>query len=78
VTTSKSHGRRDEHGNGRKSRRMRRHHHSLDKSTRISNASSMLRINPSVYPIRIQRIRLEKHILQGEIRKIKQPNFNGE
>jgi hypothetical protein len=78
VTTSRSHSRRDEHGNDRKSRSMRRHHHSPEKSTRRAHASSGPGSNPSVSPMRRQRRRPEGDILQGELRKIKPPNFNGE
>jgi hypothetical protein len=40
VSTSISHSRRDEHGNGRQSRSMIRFHHSPEQSTRIDHASS--------------------------------------
>jgi hypothetical protein len=52
VTTSRSHRKRDEHGNDRKSRSMKRHHHSPKKSTRISHASSGPGSIPSVSPVR--------------------------
>jgi hypothetical protein len=78
VMTYRSHNRRDYHGNGRKSRSMRRHHHSIDKSTRISHANSGPGRNPSVSPVRRQRRRPEADILQGELKKIKPPNFIGE
>jgi hypothetical protein len=59
-------------------RSMRRHHHSLDKFTRRAHASLGIGSIPSVSPVRRQRTRPEENILQGEIRKIKPLNFNGE
>jgi hypothetical protein len=48
VSTSRSHRKRDDHGNDRKSRSMSRCHHSPRHSTRRTHASSGLGINPSV------------------------------
>jgi hypothetical protein len=78
VTKSRSHNRKDDHGNDRKSRSKSRHHHSPRQSTIRTHASSGPESNPIVYPIRRQRRRLEEDIFQGELRKIKTPNFNGE
>jgi hypothetical protein len=57
---------------------MRMHHHSPRKFTRIYNGSLGPRSNPSVSTMRRQRRRPKGDILQGEIRKIKPLNFNGE
>jgi hypothetical protein len=78
VTTSKSHNRRDGHENDRKSRSRSRCHNSLDQSTRRAHDSSDPGSLPSVSHARRQRRRPEGNILQGEIKKIKPPNFNGE
>jgi hypothetical protein len=78
VSTSKSHSRRDGHGDEKKSRSRSRRHHSPEKSTRRAHASSGPGSNPSVTPVRIQRRSSEGDILQGELRKIKPPAFNGE
>jgi hypothetical protein len=78
VTTSKYHRKRDGHGNDTKSRSRRRCHNSLEKYTRRDHSSSRLGINPSVSHVRRQRKRDKGDILQGEIRKIKPHNFNGE
>jgi hypothetical protein len=78
VATSGSHNRRDEHGNDRNSRSMSRNHNYLDPCTRRAHESTGLGSIPSVSPIRRQRRRLEVDILQGELWKIKPPNFNGE
>jgi hypothetical protein len=76
ITSSRSHNRRDEHVNDRKSNRMRRHHHYLEKSTRRAHASSGLGSIPSVSLVRRQKRRTTGNILQGVLRKIKPPNFN--
>jgi hypothetical protein len=78
VSTSKSHRKRDDHGNDRQPRSMSRCHQSPKKPIRRTHGSSGLGSNPSVSPVRRQRRRHEAYILQGEIRKIKPPNFNGE
>jgi hypothetical protein len=78
VSTSRFHKKRDDHGNDRKSRSMSRHHHSPRHSTRRNHASLGPRRNPSVSLIRRQRIKPKEYILQGELRKIKPPNFKGE
>jgi hypothetical protein len=78
VTSSKSHSRRDDHGNEKQSRSINRHHHSPDKSTRRYRASSRLRIRPYMSPVRKQRRRFDSNIFQGELRNIMPPNFNGE
>jgi hypothetical protein len=78
ATISKYHNRRDDHGNDRNSRRMRKLHHSLRKSTRRFHASLGPGRNPSVSPMRRQRTSHEGDILQGELRKIKPHTFNGE
>jgi hypothetical protein len=46
VSTSRSHSKRDDHGNDRQSRSMSRHHHSTKKSTRRTHASSGPREKP--------------------------------
>jgi hypothetical protein len=56
---------------------MRRHHHSPRKSTRRTHASSGQEQSKCVSCWR-QRRRPEADILQGELRKIKPPTFNGE
>jgi hypothetical protein len=48
VSTSRFHSKRGDHGNGRHSRSMSRHHHSLGQSTRRTHASSEPGSNPSV------------------------------
>jgi hypothetical protein len=78
VSTSRSHSKRNDHGNDRKSRSMRKRHHSLRQSTRKTHASSGPGRSPSVFLVRKQRKRHEADILQGEIRKINPPTFNGE
>jgi hypothetical protein len=78
VSTSRSHRKMDDHGNDRKSRSMRRHHHYPRKTTRRNHASLGPGSIPSVSHVWRQRRRLEIDILQGELRKIKPPTFNGE
>jgi hypothetical protein len=77
VLTSRSQIKRDDHGNDRQSRSMRRRHHSPRKSTRITHAISGPSSNPSVSHVRRQRRMPEANILQGELGKIKPPTFNG-
>jgi hypothetical protein len=77
LSTSRSHRKRDDHGNDRQSRSMSRCHHSPRKSTRGSHESSGLGSIPSVSLVRRKRRRHEEDILQGELRKIKPPTFNG-
>jgi hypothetical protein len=57
---------------------MSRCHHSPRKYTRISCAILYPGSNPSVSLVWRQRKRSVSYILQGELRKIKPPNFNGE
>jgi hypothetical protein len=78
VSTSRSQRKKDDHGNDRQSRSMSKCHHSPRKSTRRNHESSWPQSNPSVSPIWRQRRRPKEDILQGELRKIKPPNFNGE
>jgi hypothetical protein len=78
VITSRSQSRRDDHGNDRKSRNTRRHHNYPRKSTKRTHVSSRPGSRPSVSPFKRQRRRPEADILQGELRKIKPPIFNGE
>jgi hypothetical protein len=52
VSTSRSHRKRDDHGNDRNSRSMRRHHHSPRQSTRRTHASSGPGSIPSVSLVR--------------------------
>ena len=68
----------DDHGNDRKSRSMNKHNHSPRKSTRRNHASSGPGSSPGVSHVQRQRRRFEADILQGELRKIKPPTFNGE
>jgi hypothetical protein len=77
VTTSRSHIRRDEHGNDRKSRSLSRNHHSLGKYNKRYHTSLGPRSIPSVSLFRKQR-RFEGYVLQGELGKIKPPTFNYE
>jgi hypothetical protein len=51
VTALKSHSKKDEHGNDRQSRSMRRHHNSPGKPIGRARESSWLGRNPSVFPI---------------------------
>jgi antitoxin component HigA of HigAB toxin-antitoxin module len=78
ITSSRSHSRRDEHVNDRKSNSMNRCHHYLEEYTRRAHASSGPGSNPSVSHVRRQKRRTTRDILQGVIRKIKSPNFNVE
>jgi hypothetical protein len=78
VTQSRSQRKRDDHGNDRNSINMSMCHHSLRKYTRRTHVSSCLGIISSLSLFRRHRRRIEVDILQGEIRKIKPPNFNGE
>jgi hypothetical protein len=53
-------------------------HHSPRQSTRRTHASSGPGSNPSVSLVQRKRRRPKADILQGELRKIKPPTFNGE
>jgi len=55
MSTSRSHNKRDDHENHSQSRSMRRHHHSLRKSTKINHASLGPGRNPSVSLVRRKR-----------------------
>jgi hypothetical protein len=77
----RSHDRRDDHGGSRRSRSISRHqhhHHSPGNSTRKTYAHSRSVRSPSISPVRHQRRRHGSDILQGELRKIKPPSFDGE
>jgi hypothetical protein len=50
----------------------------MNGSTRRAHASSRPRSSPSVSHVKRQRRMHEGHILQGELKKIKPPTFNGE
>ena len=78
VSTSRSHNKRDDHGNDRPSRSMSRCHHSPRHSTRRTHASSGPESIPSVSHVQRKWRRPEENILQGELRKIKPLNFNGD
>jgi hypothetical protein len=78
VSSSRSHNKRDDHGNDRNSRSMSRCHHSPRNSTRRTHASSGIGRSPSVSLVQRQRRRPKADILQGELRKIKPPTCNGE
>jgi hypothetical protein len=78
VKTSKSHRKRDGNKNDRNSRSRRRIHNYLEHSTRRDHAILGPGIIPSVSHVRRQRRRNDRHILQGELRKIKPSHFNGE
>jgi hypothetical protein len=78
VSTSKLHSKRGDHGNDRHSRSMSKHHHSPRRSTRITHASSRPGSIPSVSHVQRKKTRTGVDILQGEIMKIKPPNFNSE
>jgi hypothetical protein len=80
VEVSRSHDKRDDHGGSRRSRSIsiHQHHHSPGHSTRKTYALSRSASNPSISPIRHQRRRHWLKILQGELRKIKPPSFDGE
>jgi hypothetical protein len=54
VETSKSHSRRDDHGNDMHSTSSSRHHHSLNHSTKRTHANSGPRSITSMSPARIQ------------------------
>jgi hypothetical protein len=62
----------------RKSRSASRHHHSLGHSTKRAHACSGSERNLSVSPVRNQRMRPKSDILQGELKKLKPPSFDGE
>jgi hypothetical protein len=75
------HSRRENHGRSRHSRsatRTQRHHYSPTHSVRKPYASEESQSSPEVSPFRHQRRRYEKNHLQGELRKIKPPTFDGE
>jgi hypothetical protein len=78
VSKSRSHRKRDNHGNYRKSRSMRRNHHSTKKYTISTHEISGPWSIPSVSLVQRKRRRPEADILQGELRKIKPHNFIGE
>jgi hypothetical protein len=78
VSTSRSHRKRDDHRNDRKSISMSRHHHSPKNSNRRTHAISRPGKAPSVSHVWSKRRRPEVDILQGEIGKIEPPTFNGE
>jgi hypothetical protein len=78
VSTSRSHRKRDDHGNDRNSRSMSMHHHYPRNSTRMTHASSGSRSILGLSHIQRKRRRPEAKILQGELRKINPPTFNGE
>jgi hypothetical protein len=59
VTSSRSHRINDVHGNSRKSRSMRKHHHSLQQSTRGDDVILRLGSIQSVFPMTRQRRRPE-------------------
>jgi hypothetical protein len=63
VSASRSHRKSDDHENDRKSRSVRRCHHSPRRYTIRNHASLGPRRTPSVYPIQRKRIRLEADIL---------------
>jgi hypothetical protein len=63
LEASKTHSKRDGHGNDRKSRNRIILHHSIEKSTGRYHASSRPGRNPSVSPVRRQRRRHEGYIL---------------
>jgi hypothetical protein len=69
VTTSRSQRKRDDHGNDRKLRSMRRSHHSPRKSNRRTHADLGIGSIPSVSPARRKRRRPEVDILQGKLKK---------
>jgi hypothetical protein len=78
VTASRSESKRDDHGNDMKPRSMTRCHYSPRKSTRRTHASEGIGSSPSESLVKRKRRRPEANILQGELRKIKPPTFNGE
>jgi hypothetical protein len=55
-----------------------RQFYSATHSTKFFYASKVSRSNPEVSPVRHQRRRYELDNLQGEIRKLMPPTFNGE
>jgi hypothetical protein len=68
----------DEHGNDRHSRSMSKHHHSPEKYTRRTHASSGPGSSPSVSHVRRHRRRPKGYIFQGDLMKIKPPTLNGD
>jgi len=80
VEVSRFHDRRDDHGGYRQLRSIRRHqhHHSLGNLNKKTYAHSRLEIIPSISPIRHKRRRHGSDNLQGELREIKPPSFDGE
>jgi hypothetical protein len=77
VITYRSKNERDDHGNDSKSRSMRRCHHSPKKYIRRNHAILGLWRIPNVSLVMRKRRRPKEDILQGELGKIKTPNFNG-
>lgn len=78
ATTSKSHDRRIDNVGYRQLSSVNRHHRqSPGHSSRRAHAHSRSESGPSVTPVRNQR-RRESDILQGELRKLKPPSFDGE
>jgi hypothetical protein len=78
VSSSRACNKRNDHGNDGHSRSTSRHHHYPRQSTRRTHASSGLGSSPNVSLVRRKRRISKADILQGELKKIKPPTFNGE
>jgi hypothetical protein len=75
------HARRDNYRGSRHSKsasRTQRHHYSPTHSAKKFYAYEESRSNPEVSHVRHQRRRYELDNLQGELRKLKPPTFDGE
>jgi hypothetical protein len=75
VSTSRSHSKRDDHGNDKKSRRMTKNHNCPRKSTRRTSASLGIGSIQSVSLVQRQRRRPHGDIFQGKLRNIKPLTF---
>ena len=80
VEASGSRDKREDHGGSRRTRSVgrHRHHHSPGHYIRREDVHLRSESSSSVSPIKNQRRRPEADILQGELRKIKPPSFDGE
>jgi len=80
VERSRPHDKRDDHEGSRQSRSVSKiqHNHSPGHSTKSTYACSRSTNNPSMSLVRHQRRRHRLDSLQGELKKIKPPSFDGE
>jgi hypothetical protein len=80
VEVSRSHDKSDDHGGSIQSRSVSRHQHchSPGNLTRREYVCSRSKSSPSISLVRHQRRIHGSKKLQGEVRKIKPPSFDGE